>query len=63
MRPGRADSFGSSNTWLTRPMSFIAITRLPSDDGDAGALLAAVLQRVEAEEGQPRDVAVGRTAS
>ena len=59
MRPGRPDSLGSSNTWLTSPMSFIAVTRLPSRDGDAGALLAAVLERVQPEVGQPRDVAVG----
>ena len=38
----------------------MATTRLAVGDGDAGALLAAVLERVEAEEGQPRDVAVGR---
>ena len=31
MRPGRPDSLGSSNTWLTRPMSFIAVTRVPSE--------------------------------
>ena len=39
-------------------MSFIAITLRAVRDGDAGALLAAVLERIEAEVGEPRDVAV-----
>ena len=32
----------------------------PVGDGDPGRLLAAVLQRVEAEVGEPRDIALGR---
>ena len=59
MWPGEARELRSSKTWQTRPMPVHRVMRAPSDMAMPGALLAAVLQRVEAEEGQPRDAAIG----
>ena len=60
MSPCSARSFCSSNTWLTSPWSRMVMMWPPCGGGDAGRLLAAVLERVEREVGQPRDVAPRR---
>ena len=58
--PGGACSLPSSKTCATRPMSLHGGHAPAVGDGDAGALLPAVLQRVEREVGQAGDVAAGR---
>ena len=50
----------SSKTWLTRPWSRMAMMWPSLGRGDPRGLLAAVLERVEREVGEPGDVVSGR---
>ena len=54
------DRVRSSKTCATSPRSLNTSTLRAVRDGDAGRLLAAVLQRVQAVVGELRDVLTGR---
>ena len=58
--PLRLASISSLKTWLTRPRSLMHGDLAVVADRDAGALLSAVLQGVQPEEGETRHVAPRR---
>ena len=57
--PRALRSVASSNTCVTRPRSFAATIGLAVAHGDAGAFLAAVLQRLQPEAGHAGHVLAG----
>ncbi len=61
--PGKSASVGSSKVSLDQAHpAMIASDALAIDRHDAGALLSAMLQRVQAEVGEPRRVRNSRDA-